>query len=316
MAEFKGSREAFISALMELAEKDPRIVFVSADSLKASRATMFAEKYPNRYFEAGIAEQNAVAIAAGLAACGLKPYVITYGGFITMRACEQLRTFCAYTSLDITFAGLNGGLIGGEREGVTHQALEDIAIVRAIPGIKVIEPADAAETYALVKAASQLEGPVYFRLGSGREPDVFYSGITVDLGKIRTVANYGSDVALFSSGFVLDRVKKAAVILRSRGLGATVVEVHTIKPLDDEGIISVLKKCRAAVTVEDHTIIGGLGSAIAELSAEFFPCLIVRLGIQDIFPESGPAEALADKYGLSSEVIADTAMKLMKKKVQ
>jgi transketolase len=307
MTEFKGSREAFTAAMTELADKDPRVVFVSADSLKAARATKFAEKYPDRYFEAGIAEQNAVAIAAGLAACGLKPYVVTYGGFITMRACEQLRTFCAYTDLDVTFGGLNGGLIGGEREGVTHQALEDIGIVRTIPGVKVFAPADAAETYSLAKAARELTGPVYFRLGSGREVDIFAPGMEVELGKAKKIIDYGSDVLLLSSGFVLDRVLKAAELLKTSGIGASVVEVHSLKPLDAEGIVKELKRCKAAVTVEDHTVIGGLGSAIAELAAERCPCRIKRLGIQDVFPESGPADTLADKYGLSPEAIADAA---------
>ncbi len=310
MSEYKGSREAFVAAMTDLADKDPRVVFVSADSLKAARATNFAEKYPDRYFEAGIAEQNAVAMAAGLAACGLKPYVVTYGGFITMRACEQLRTFCAYTDLDVTFGGLNGGMIGGEREGVTHQALEDIGIVRTIPGVKVFAPADAAETYALAKAAGSLKGPVYFRLGSGREPDVFSPGTEVELGKLRKVLDYGNDVLLLSSGFVLDRVLKAAELLKAGGIGASVVEVHSLKPLDADGVVRELERCQVAVTIEDHTVIGGLGSAIAELAAERCPCRIQRLGIQDVFPESGPANTLADKYGLSPQAIADTARAL------
>jgi len=311
MMEFKGSREAFVAALVELAEKDPRVVFISADSLKAARATAFADRFPDRYFEAGLAEQNAVAIAAGLAACGLKPYVITYGGFITMRACEQVRTFCAYPALDVTFAGLNGGLIGGEREGVTHQSIEDVGIMRTIPGITVFEPADAAETYALAKAAAGIKGPVYFRLGSGREPDVFLAGIDVEVGKLRKVRDYGADVALISTGFVLDRVIGAAEILKIEGIGAVVASVHAVKPLDAEGIVGLLSACKAAVTVEDHNVVGGLGSAVAELAADRCPTRIARLGIQDRFPESGPASELADKYGLSAASIADAARKLV-----
>ena len=311
MMEFKGSREAFVAALVELAEEDPRVVFISADSLKAARATTFADRFPDRYFEAGLAEQNAVAIASGLAACGLKPYVITYGGFITMRACEQVRTFCAYPELDVTFAGLNGGLIGGEREGVTHQSIEDVGILRTIPGITVFEPADAAETYALAKAAAGIKGPVYFRLGSGREPDVFPAGIDVEVGKLRRVLDYGADVALISTGFVLDRVIGAAEILKKEGIGAMVASVHAVKPLDAEGIVGLLTACRAAVTVEDHNVVGGLGSAVAELAADRCPTRITRLGIQDRFPESGPASDLADKYGLSAASIADAARKLV-----
>jgi len=310
MMEFKGSREAFVAALVELAEEDPRVVFVSADSMKAARATAFVDRFPDRYIEAGLAEQNAVAIASGLASCRLKPYVITYGGFITMRACEQVRTFCAYPGLDVTLAGLNGGLIGGEREGVTHQSLEDVGIMRTIPGITVFGPADAAETYALTKAAAGIRGPVYFRLGSGREPDVFPAGIDVEVGKLRKVREYGTDVALISTGFVLDRVIGAAEILRKDGIGAAVVSVHTLKPLDEDGIVGLLSACRAAVTVEDHNVVGGLGSAVAELAADRCPTRVVRLGLQDVFPESGPAAELADHYGLSAASIADAARKL------
>jgi len=315
MKSFKGSREAVVAALIELAEVDSRVVFVSADSVKAARATDFVEKFPDRYFEAGIAEQNGVAIAAGLASCGLKPYLITYGGFITMRACEQVRTFCSYTGLDVTLVGLNGGMIGGEREGVTHQSIEDIGIVRTIPGITVIEPADGSEAYLLTKAAATCKGPVYIRVGSGREPDVFPVDIGIELGKIRKVKEYGTDVALFSSGFILDRVLMAAELLKAEGINASVINVHTLKPLDVEGIVELLATCKAAVTVEDHNIIGGLGSAVAETASDNCPTPIVRLGIEDVFPESGPANTLADKYGLSALNIAAAAKRAIAKKI-
>ena len=305
MSTFKGSREGVVACLMELAEKDPKIVFVSADSVKAARATAFVEKYPERYFEAGIAEQNAVAIAAGLASCGLKPYLITYGGFITMRACEQVRTFVAYPGLDVKFVGLNGGLIGGEREGVTHQSLEDLAIMRSIPGMTVVSPADGNEAYAATAAVSKVKGPAYIRVGSGKEHDVFPSDIGFELGKIRILKKYGNDVALFAHGFILDRVLKAAELLAAEGVKATVVEVATLKPADADGIAAVLAACRRAVTVEDHTVIGALGSLVAEVAAERCPSPLERLGIQDVFPESGPADALADAYGLSvSDIVA------------
>jgi transketolase len=307
MTTFKGTREAVVSCLMELAERDERIVLVSADSVKAARATPFVEKYPDRYFEAGIAEQNAVAMAAGLASCGLKPYLITYGGFITMRACEQVRTFVAYTDLDVKFVGLNGGLIGGEREGVTHQSLEDLSIMRSIPGMTVVCPADGNETYAAVKAVSAVRGPAYIRVGSGKERDVFPSGVGFELGKVRILADYGRDAAIFAHGFILDRVLKAAEILASEGIRTRVVETATLKPADADGIAAALADCGAAVAVEDHTVIGALGSLVAEVAAERCPTHLVRLGVQDVFPESGPADALADAYGLSVDDIAAAA---------
>jgi transketolase len=316
MSDFKGSREAFVAGMLELAQADSKVVFVSADSVKAARATAFIERFPNRYFEVGIAEQSAVAMAAGLASCGLKPYLITYGGFITMRACEQVRTFVAYPGLNVKLVGLNGGLIGGEREGVTHQAIEDVGIMRAIPGISVIAPADGMQTYLLCIAAAKLEGPVYFRIGSGKEPDISPMGEGTELGRLRKVLANGSDVALLSSGFVLDRVLAAAGILKKEGIRATVADVHMLKPLDSEGILALLRDCAAAVTVEDHNVIGGLGSAVAELCADQLPTPIVRLGIDDVFPESGPADALADKYGLSAENIAAAARKAIQKKTR
>ena len=314
MTTFKGSREAVVACLMELAEKDPNIVFVSADSVKAARATVFAEKYPDRYFEAGIAEQSAVAIAAGLASCGLKPWVITYGGFITMRACEQVRTFVAYPNLDVKFVGLNGGLIGGEREGVTHQALEDLAIMRNIPGMTVVSPADGSEAYAAAKAVAKVNGPAYIRVGSGKEHDVFPFDIDFELGKIRIVRKYGSDVAIFVHGFVMDRAIKAADQLKAAGINATVAEVATLKPADTEGIVAVLKDCGTAVSVEDHTVIGALGSLIAETAADQCPTPLIRIGLQDVFPESGPADDLADAYGLSVADIVKAAEQAIGKK--
>ena len=183
---------------MELAEKDSKIVFVSADSVKAARATAFVEKYPRRYFEAGISEQSALAMAAGLAACGLKPYVITYGGFITMRACEQLRTFIAYPRLDVKLVGLNGGLIGGEREGVTHQALEDLTIVRSLPGVTLLAPAGRGGMLSRDHGArddKRARGICEWE--AAREHEVFPKDIGFEIGKIRIVKEYGKDVAFF-----------------------------------------------------------------------------------------------------------------------
>lgn len=311
---YKGTREAFAASLIKLAEENDKIVLVSADSEKAARVTPFVEKFPDRFIEVGIAEQDAVAVAAGLASCGLIPFVATYSGFITMRACEQLRTFVAYPGLNVKFVGLNGGLIGGEREGVTHQFFEDIGIVRSIPGVKIIAPCDAKETYAATKAVAEAEGPVFLRVGSGREADIFEDNVSFEMGKIRIMEQYGTDAAIFVHGFVMNRVLEAAKKLNAEGIKVTVAEVHTIKPLDIEGIVKVLDDCKAAVTVEDHNVIGGLGSAIAEVAADHRPTPLVRLGLQDVFPESGPADVLADKYGMKVEDIINAVKKSIEKK--
>ncbi len=314
MSKYKGTREAFAQALIELAASDDRFLLVSPDSLKAMRATGFADKYPDRYIEVGIAEQNAVAVAAGLAASGLVPFVATYAGFITMRACEQLRTFVAYPQLNVKFIGINGGIFGGEREGVTHQFFEDLGIVRSIPGITVVAPADEHQVYQAVKAIAKLDGPVYLRAGSGREHVVYTESDPFELGKIRVLREYGNDVALFASGFVLTRAIEAAEVLSKQGIKATLADVHTLKPIDSEGIAAILQKCGAAVTVEDHNIIGGLADAIALVSTENCPVPVARVGLQDVFPGSGAAEDVLDYYGMSVGDIVNAAKRVMKKK--
>jgi transketolase len=314
MPSYSGTREAFAAALMELAEKDPRVVLVSSDSVKAMRATAFVERYPERYFEAGIAEQNAVGMAAGLATCGLIPFVATYAGFITMRACEQMRTFVAYPGLNVKFVGANGGIFGGEREGVTHQFFEDLGIVRSIPGITVTVPADAAQTYHATHAIAGIDGPAFLRIGSGREHDVYDESAPYALGRVHVMESRGDDVALLSTGLILNRVLEAARALEDDGIGATVVDVHTLKPLDRGGLRDVLVRCGCAVTIEDHNIIGGLGSAVAECIAEEGYGPLVRVGLQDVFPESGEAEALLDYFEMSVGNIVSAARRAVSKK--
>lgn len=308
------TREAFAAALIEAANVDPRICLVSADSLKAARATSFAEKFPNRTFELGICEQGAVAFAAGLASAGLHPFFCTYGCFITMRACEQIRTFVAYPGLNVKFVGLNGGIYGGEREGVTHMVFEDIGILRAIPGTEIVVPADASQTYKATLAIMNRPGPVYLRIGSGRDPVVFDESVGFEFGKARLIRQYGNDAAIFANGPVLKRAITAADTLAEQGIKTTVVEVHTVKPLDVETIVAVLQKTQRAVSVEDHNICGGLGSAIAEVIAEYQPARLIRLGLRDVFPESGEAEQLFDHFGFGVKDIHDAVCKLLKTK--
>ena len=307
------TRKAVMDALVERAEKDSSIVVVCADSLKSMYAGEFAKRYPERFFDVGIAEQNAVGFAAGLAASGLKPFVATYAGFLTMRACEQMRTFVAYPNLNVKFVGANGGLAGGEREGVTHQFFEDLGIVRSIPGIKVVVPADGNEVFQATKSLLDIEGPAYLRVGNGKEDIIFDNNITFDLGKMRNLYDKGSDLAIFVCGPITKRVLKAAELLEKKNIKIKVIEVHTLKPLDKK-IVEVLKKTNAAVTVEDHNIIGGLGSAITELSCEKYPVPVIRVGLQDIFPESGEAEALLDKYNMGIKDIVQAAEKALTKK--
>lgn len=305
-----------MQGLDTLAEKDERIMLVCADSLLAMRATDFVEKHPDRYVEVGIAEQNAAATAAGLAIDGLIPFFATYAGFITMRACEQIRTFIAYPNLNVKLAGVNGGIAAGEREGVTHQFFEDIGILRTMANMTILVPADADQARQAAIAAASIPGPVYIRLGSGRDPVVFEKGTPFVPGKINILQEKGSDIALFGNGILLPRLMAASEILEQKGIGVTLIEVHTVKPLDVEGVVQVLKKCGAAVTAEDHTIIGGLGSAIMETACEHFPVPVARIGLRDCFPGSGNPDELLDYYGMSVEDIVKAAEETLSRKAK
>ena len=302
---YKGTRAAASAAITELAAEDERIVFVSADSLKAMRATSFAEKYPKRYVECGISEQGAVDVAAGLAACGKIPFVGTYAGFLTMRACEQLRTFVAYPRLNVKFVGINGGLIGGEREGVTHQFYEDIGILSSMADITILTPADAEQTYEAVKAAVKIEGPVYIRAGSGREPDVYPEGTPFNMDGFTLLRSYGSRALILSSGFVLERVLKAADELHLQSIEVAAADVNIINNRQPERLIELISKYPYILTVEDHNINGGLGSFISTLVCEHCPKPVQRIGLRDTFGESGAADALADAYGFAPRDIAE-----------
>ena len=308
MTKFKGTREAFAAALMDMAEERKDIVLISPDSLKAMRAVPFGEKYPERYVECGIAEQGAVDTAAGLASAGMTPFVGTYAGFLTMRACEQMRTFVGYTNLNVKFLGVNSGLLGGEREGVTHQFYEDLAVVSSLPNYTIFTPADPAQCYQAVKKAADVEGPVYIRAGSGREVDVYHVNAPFAENGITVWKEYGTDAVLFSSGFVLDRVIKAAELLKEQGVNVTVADINILYGNNPSDILKVMEKSSQLFTIEDHNINGGLGSYISRLACENKPAHVTRIALTT-YGESGPAKELADAYGFSPEAIAEKVIK-------
>lgn len=308
MTKFKGTREAFAAALMDMAEERKDIVLISPDSLKAMRAVPFGEKYPERYVECGIAEQGAVDTAAGLASAGMTPFVGTYAGFLTMRACEQMRTFVGYTNLNVKFLGVNSGLLGGEREGVTHQFYEDLAVVSSLPNYTIFTPADPAQCYQAVKKAAEVEGPVYIRAGSGREVDVYHVNAPFAENGITVWKEYGTDAVLFSSGFVLDRVIKAAELLKEQGVNVTVADINILYGNNPSDILKVMEKSSQLFTIEDHNINGGLGSYISRLACENKPAHVTKIALTT-YGESGPAKELADAYGFSPEAIAEKVIK-------
>lgn len=303
MGDYNGSREAFAQALTDAAAVNKKIMFISPDSLKAMRATEFARLYPDNYVEVGISEQNAVDTAAGLAASGLVPVVGTYAGFMTMRACEQMRTFVAYPNLNVKFVGINSGLLGGEREGVTHQFYEDIGILSNIPNFTIFTPADGPQTYHAVMEALKTDGPVYIRAGSGRETDVFAKEAPFSMDGITMMKEYGNDTLLLSSGFVLERVLKAAELLKEKGISVTAADINIINAKNPSKVLEAIHKVKKIVTVEDHNINGGLGAYISRLVCEDEPKSVKRIGLTT-FGESGAADEVADAYGFSPENIA------------
>ena len=297
------TREAFGNALLQIAQENPRVVAIGADTTKSMGFQKFQDKYPDRVINIGIAEQNMTAVAAGLAATGFQVYAASYAPFSTLRAAEQVRTFIAYPNLDVKIVGGLAGL-SGDIEGVTHQGLEDIAVMRSIPNMTVVVPADAASTEVITKEIAKIKGPAYLRLGRGPVEKVFDAGYRFEIGKANTIKPDGSDVAIICCGAITGRALRAAQILASRGIGARVAEMPCVKPLDTGVIAELACEVRAVATVEEHNIIGGLGSAVAEALGELRPMPLIRIGINDIFTESGPHGGLLDKYGFDPQDMA------------
>ena len=306
------TRRAVTDALFELAENDEAVVLVSSDSVGVIKAQDFVEKYPRRVIEMGISEQAAVDCAAGLATTGLKPIYVTYAVFASMRACEQIRSIVCYSNLNVTIIGANGGMGAGEREGVSHQGLEDIGILRTFPNMTILVPADAGQVKKAIKKAVDVDGPVYIRTGSGKEASFYGDNIPFEIASHRIFVDQGSDVTIFACGFILHIVANASKRLKSRGIKVRAVEISTIKPMNKKAMMDLMETSRAILSVEDHTVMGGLGSAIAEINVQGPNKPMRMIGIQDIFPESGTADELFQKYGISEEIIINKAFEALK----
>jgi transketolase len=300
------TREAFGRALLRIAEADPNVIAIGADTVKTMMMGIMAKKYPDRVFNVGIAEQNMMSIAAGMAATGMQVFVASYAPFVSMRACEQVRTFIAYPNLNVKVVGGMGGL-SGAIDGTTHQGLEDIGIMRTIPNMKIVIPADAAATAVITTAIAKEDGPVYLRLGKGSPVrKVFKEDYKFQMGKANVLYDDGNDATMICNGVMVARVLEARQVLAEKGYKLKVIEVPCVKPLDNETVIQAAQATKVVITVEDHTIIGGLGSAVAETLSENCPVRLKRMGIGDVFTESGPHDELLDKYGLSVENIVKT----------
>ncbi len=294
------TRESYGNALKELAEEFPQLVVLDADLAAATKTGIFKKAYPDRHIDCGIAECNMVGIAAGLASVGKIPFVSSFAMFAAGRAYEQVRNSVGYPQLNVKIGATHAGITVGE-DGATHQCNEDLALMRTIPGMVVMCPSDDVEAKAAVRAALEYEGPVYIRFGRAAVPVINdRPDYKFEIGK-GTIVREGKDVTIVATGICVDSALGAAEKLAAEGISAEVVNICTIKPLDEEIIINSAKKTGKVVTVEEHTVIGGLGSAVCDCLCAKLPTPVKKLGMQDVFGESGSAAALVAKYGLDAE---------------
>lgn len=309
---FKSPRDAFGEFLREIG-KDERIVVLTADLASSTRASIFKENYGDRFFNMGVAEQNMMAVAAGLSACGYIPIVTTFAIFAAGRAWEQVRQSICYGGFNVKIVATHGGVTVGE-DGATHQGIEDIALMRAIPGMVVLVPADGVETYELLKKSILYSGPVYIRLPRGETEIVYKEGhCNTDIGKSE-ILKEGEDITLGACGVMVPYALKASRILREKyGINAEVINISSIKPIDKEVIIKSVEKTGCMVTVEDHNIYGGMGSAVAEVLSQNFPAPLKIMGIPDEFGVSGKPDELLRFFGLSEWHITEEAFSLWKR---
>ena len=302
-------RDAYGEALLELGEMNKDVIVIGADTTGSLKSGVFSTKFPERFFNVGIAEQNLVSIAAGMALAGKVAYAGTYAIFVPGKSVDQIRNNIAYPNLNVKLVCSHGGISVGP-DGASHQQVEDIAIMRAIPKMRVIVPGDAVSTKAIVKAIAGIPGPFYVRLTRPSTPVVYDKGFDYKFGKADVVVD-GSDVAILACGIMLPEAVKASESLKGRGVSAAVVDMHTVKPIDSETIVSFAQKCGRIVTAEEHNIMGGMGSAVAEVLGEQRPTPMKRVGVKDTFGESGEASELLRKYGLTSASIEEAALRLL-----
>lgn len=300
----KATRESFGEAVTELAAEYPDVVVLDADLAAATKTGIFKKKYPERFFDCGIAECNMIGVAAGLATCGKIPFAASFAMFSAGRAFEQVRNSVGYPKLNVKVVGSHAGISVGE-DGATHQCCEDIALMRTIPGMVILNPSDHYEMKAAVRAAIEHKGPCYIRLGrlaveSINNNDDYH----FELGKGILLCE-GTDITIVATGLMVAEAVKAAKTLEAEGISAEVINIHTIKPLDEEIILNSAKKTGRVVTVEEHNIIGGLGEAVAAVLSEKCPTPVTRIGVNDVFGHSGPAVDLLKEFGLSAEHIVE-----------
>ena len=312
MAEIKkiATRDSYGNALKELGAEFDNLVVLDADLAGATKTATFLKAFPDRHFDAGIAEANMVCMAAGMATAGLVPFASSFAMFAAGRAFEQIRNSVGYPHLNVKIGATHGGISVGE-DGASHQCCEDFGLMRTIPGMVVMSPADDIEAKAMVRAAYLHEGPVYMRFGRAAVPVIHGDDFKFEIGKGETLRD-GKDVAIIANGLMVAEALTAAEELAAAGIDAMVINMATIKPLDEELVLAAAKKCGKVITCEEHSIIGGLGEAVSSFLAENHPTLVKRIGVNDEFGHSGPAGALLKQFGLCAENIVATAKELCK----
>ncbi|MGL5150186.1 MAG: transketolase family protein [Clostridium sp.] len=308
MAAKIATREAYGKALADLAKTNKNVVVLDADLSKSTKTADFKNVAPERFFNMGIAEANMMGVAAGLSTCGKVPYVSTFAMFAAGRAFEQIRNSICYPRLNVKVCATHAGLTVGE-DGASHQAIEDISLMRSIPNMVVINPADAVETEAAIKAIAEINGPCYVRLGRAAV-NVINDAATYkfELGK-GVVLSEGTDATIIATGIMVDAAIEASEILSKEGINVKVINIHTIKPLDKNLVIKSAKETGLLITAEEHSIIGGLGSAVSEVVCEEYPVPVLKVGVKDVFGESGKPNELLEAYGLTSKDIVNAVKK-------
>ena len=307
MADVKkiATRDSYGKALAALGEEHPDLVVLDADLAGATKTATFQKAFPDRHFDCGIAEANMVCVAAGLSTTGLVPFASSFAMFAAGRAFEQVRNSVGYPHLNVKIGATHGGLSVGE-DGASHQCCEDFALMRSIPGMVVMSPADDVEARAMVKAAYEYVGPVYMRFGRAAVPVIHEEDYKFEIGKGEVLKD-GKDVAIIANGLMVAEALEAAEILKAEGIEAMVINMATIKPLDNELVLSAAKKCGKVITCEEHSVIGGLGEAVCSLLSENLPTPVKRIGVEDTFGRSGTAKEVLDAYGLNAAHIVSAA---------
>ena len=311
MADKIATRESYGNALVACAEDFPNMVVLDADLAGATKTGTFKKAYPDRHIDCGIAECNMTGIAAGLATCGKIPFVSSFAMFAAGRNFEQVRNAIGYPHLNVKIGATHAGITVGE-DGATHQCNEDIALMRTIPGMTVIVPSDDIEAKAAVRAALEMNGPVYLRFGRAAVPVINDKpGYKFEIGK-GVLLREGTDVTIVATGICVDSALNAAEMLAADGISAEVINIHTIKPLDEDIVVNSAKKTGKVVTVEEHSVIGGLGSAVCDALSAKYPVPVKKLGMQDVFGESGSASQLVEKYKLDGKGVYEDAKAFVK----